>query len=572
MRIGRLICAICFVTFVLFPMRVNTPKIKAQEVFIVDQPCNFTYSYDYTNSIRSHGDAYGSGGKAFDLNDECVGSDALASIDGIVTRQYGGYFSCAPLGGITVRNSEIIITADDGRRVRYLHLDFASPYTLNTGDVVKVGDVIGKIGHEGCATGDHIHFEVRDANNQLMTYAQWIFGEIPRVFNTNLTGDYNGDGKNDTVIVEKINDRNFLNVYLSTGSNFVKETWFENEYRTTSDQWIASDFTGDGKTDLARIYPDENGRTDIKMFISNGSLANGGFTKETYWFENEYRTNQDNWSVGDFTGDGKADLARIYPDENGRTDIKMFVSTGSLVNGGFVKETYWFENEYRTDSDLWRTGDFTGDGKADLARIYPDENLRTDIKMFVSTGSLANGGFVKETYWFENEYRTSDDLWKVGDFTGDGKSDLARIYPDENSRTDIKMFVSKGSLVTGGFTKETYWFENEYRTSDDLWIQGDYTGDGKIDLARIYPDENSRTDIKMFVSKGSLVTGGFTKETYWFENEYRLDSDRWFMGDFTGDGKKDLTRIYIENDMDKLKVFISNGSLLNGGFTKLIWY
>jgi hypothetical protein len=52
----------------------------------------------------------------------------------------------------------IVIRHADGMYTLYAHL---SKIDVQVGDEVKVGDLIGEVGHSGVATGSHLHFEVR---------------------------------------------------------------------------------------------------------------------------------------------------------------------------------------------------------------------------------------------------------------------------------------------------------------------------------------------------------------------------------------------------------------------------
>ncbi len=51
----------------------------------------------------------------------------------------------------------VVIEHDDGRRTRYAH---AARLTVQTGERVEKGEVIGKVGSTGRSTGPHLHFEV----------------------------------------------------------------------------------------------------------------------------------------------------------------------------------------------------------------------------------------------------------------------------------------------------------------------------------------------------------------------------------------------------------------------------
>ena len=58
----------------------------------------------------------------------------------------------------------IAITGVDGKTIYYCHL---AKRLVNVGAKVKAGDVIGIQGRTGQATGNHLHFEVRDGSKQI---------------------------------------------------------------------------------------------------------------------------------------------------------------------------------------------------------------------------------------------------------------------------------------------------------------------------------------------------------------------------------------------------------------------
>ena len=83
------------------------------------------------------------------------GSNILASASGqvIISRSYGwnggyGYY--------------IVVKHGNGTQTVYAHL---SQTLVNVGDNVSQGQVIGKMGRTGKATGVHLHFEIRGARN-----------------------------------------------------------------------------------------------------------------------------------------------------------------------------------------------------------------------------------------------------------------------------------------------------------------------------------------------------------------------------------------------------------------------
>ena len=75
-----------------------------------------------------------------------IGTNIVASTDGVVTKvsnnKYNGNF-------VEITNGKVI--------TKYAHMESVS---TKNGAIVKAGDIIGKMGETGYATGPHLHFEV----------------------------------------------------------------------------------------------------------------------------------------------------------------------------------------------------------------------------------------------------------------------------------------------------------------------------------------------------------------------------------------------------------------------------
>ncbi|PIJ63531.1 M23 family metallopeptidase [Mesotoga sp. H07.pep.5.3] len=97
--------------------------------------------------------------------DIAVQKDApvFASKDGMVmeAQESGGY------------GLNIIIQHYDGSKTRYSHLNHISVYV---GQRVLRGELIGRVGETGRATGPHLHFEIIDSNDQCRNPRSYLTG------------------------------------------------------------------------------------------------------------------------------------------------------------------------------------------------------------------------------------------------------------------------------------------------------------------------------------------------------------------------------------------------------------
>jgi len=139
-----------------------------------------------------------------------------------------------------------------------------------------------------------------------------------------LIGDFNGDGKLEPA--ETFNDGGLISidVHVSNGSTFALQRWATQQGGFwDTQQWLAADFNGDGKTDLAKVF-DDGGLISIDAHISTGS----SFSTQRWATQQGELRDPQQWLAGDFDGDGKADLASITSD-GGQISIDAHISTGS---------------------------------------------------------------------------------------------------------------------------------------------------------------------------------------------------------------------------------------------------
>jgi len=109
--------------------------------------------------------------KGIDLTQGNGDGTIYAIFDGVVIATTNNTKNCTPSGNLVCspitcsssRGVSVTIEVTDprfaGYQVHYMHM---SSKTVNVGDVVTQGKVLGKIGNTGCSTGKHLHFQVNN--------------------------------------------------------------------------------------------------------------------------------------------------------------------------------------------------------------------------------------------------------------------------------------------------------------------------------------------------------------------------------------------------------------------------
>jgi Subtilase family len=339
-------------------------------------------------------------------------------------------------------------------------------------------------------------------------------------------------------------DSIYPSVNASAASSLTNGRWANQQGGFGNEQkWLAGDFNGDGIDDLANVFND-SGKASIDVHLSNGN----SFINERWATQQGGFWNNQKWLVGDFNGDGRDDLAKVFNESN-QASIDVHLSNGSSLT---IKRWATKQGEF-SNEQKWLAGDFNGDGIDDLAKVFNESN-QASIDVYLSNGSsLRNECWATQQGGFSNEQK-----WLVGDFNGDRQADLANVFNDTD-KASIDVHLSNGSSLTnqrwatqqGGF-----W-------SEQKWLVGDFNGDRQADLANVFNDTDQAT-IDVHLSNGSSL-----RNQRWATQQGGFSNDqKWLVGDFNGDRQDDLANVFNDTDQATIDVHLSNNSVnyssLNG--------
>ncbi|MCK1383303.1 VCBS repeat-containing protein [Bradyrhizobium sp. 21] len=382
--------------------------------------------------------------------------------------------------------------------------------------------------------------------------SSWDFGTPPASLRAPLSGDFNGDGKLDVMMFS--NDGYYLMLANGDGS-------FSGQFSGMPNGWdfgtppqsmrtpLTGDFNGDGKTDIIMLSNDA-----YYMMLNNGNGTFSG-TVAAYPTGSNFGSKIPNSNFfmfpGDYNGDGCADFSVI-----GGTSFWTFLSkcdgtfTGSIgalpnswnfgapvfPSSGSVVSNALQGMSYRLySSSQWASfpGDFDGDGITDIAFFGG-----TGYAVLLSKGDGTFKSGVSGTYALGSNFGaqpTSTYTPFIGDFNGDGKTDLVFM-----SGSYQWVFMCKGDGTFGENVNATpnSWNFGAPVSNNFVIDAGDFNGDGMSDLLLA-----GDSFYYVLTSNGNGTFTAGASNAYPYGQIFSAPpSQSWavFSGDFTGSGKSGL--------------------------------
>jgi hypothetical protein len=284
-------------------------------------------------------------------------------------------------------------------------------------------------------------------------------------------GDMNGDGKMDFAVADGGGD---VFTYLGDGTGkFTAGPGYPNSQAYYSDfplNLALTDFNGDGAPDLMLLT--DNNVATVTLGRGDGTFAGGAFS---YWGEiNSGRS----IVTADFNGDGIPDVAFSYVGINQATypedfGVQRGTGHGTLGAPVFVNASPCNSNP----TDTIATGDVNGDHKADIVATLVGSQGAGCLSNMVSVVTGKGNGKFNAPAYYPTGATAQEGLVYLADINGDGKPDIVT----ENADGTISVLLNNGdgTYKPGMLINSIAAF---YPHDLDLAI-GDFTGDGKVDIA-----------------------------------------------------------------------------------------
>lgn len=277
--------------------------------------------------------------------------------------------------------------------------------------------------------------------------------------------------------------------------------------------------------------------------------------------------------VGDFNGDGRHDLAILG--EVGTTEpIKIYRAGSndafrSPINGPV--HLVGGNNREAVSIRIGRimTGDFNGDGKTDIAR-FPDDSQTGPVEIFFSNsnGTGFEPPFLGPTFSTGSNQNALIDFAriKLGDFNGDGMTDIARIESLDLTVPMSIFLAKKGppfqfTLVNGPAFEDS---GDTIQRELSRIVLGDFNGDRRTDIAKITSNGTPEA-VKIFLAKKGpdgntpLQFTPVDGPTVSVGSLPSVDLARIKMGDFNGDGKTDISVVEGWGTVAPMSIYLSAG-------------
>jgi hypothetical protein len=317
--------------------------------------------------------------------------------------------------------------------------------------------------------------------------------------NSATVGDFNNDGKIDLAIPN--GSANTVSVLLGNGDGTFQPQVSYNAGSSGNAYAVAvGDFNADGNPDLV-VTNVGNGSATISVLLGNGD---GTFQLPVTYAVGNYPSVV---VVGDFNGDGEADIAVADRDDN---TISLLLGNG---DGTFQAQT-----TYATGNSpvALAAADLNGDGRLDLVAANEGDNT---LSVLLGNG---DGTFqAQATYAAGN----SPVALAAADLNGDGNVDLVTANASDNT---LSVLLGNGDGTLQAPT--AYAIGN----SPAALVTADLNGDGKIDLVATNGGDNT---LSVLLGKGDATFQ--TAITF----PVGAGPGGLAAGDFNGDGLADVASV-----------------------------
>jgi hypothetical protein len=226
-------------------------------------------------------------------------------------------------------------------------------------------------------------------------------------------------------------------------------------------------------------------------------------------------------AVGDFDGDSDSDI--IFFQSNGTVRCSHTYTVSGVTYISYETFQTDLSPYFASEPGFPKVGDFNGDGRTDLIQLN-----RTNGDIYISLSTPGGGTFSAPAIW-GSSFCVGSYSWVIGDFNGDSYDDV--LYKQGPAyyvaRSTGSAFMDKVEYLNAVFP-------------DSYMVPGDYNNDSIDDLALI---DFTSGNINYLRSTGQIF---LSDSSFWYTGFCPRDMDygaKVFSGDTNNDGCDDLILI-----------------------------
>lgn len=328
------------------------------------------------------------------------------------------------------------------------------------------------------------------------------------------TGDLTGNGQSDIVVagVAPGTTNPVLGIYLSMSGTFSTPTLIPLNDPTGG--VAIGDFLGNGHQDIAVI----DGPI-IDLFLNDGS---GNFSQGVG--AGLMDSGDTSMAVGDFLKNGMQDVAVVDPTAN---QVQIFNSNVGISNGVMYQDLASSGAPVSVPSPTKVVvGDFNNDGFPDLAIL----SSASPNSIYVAMNNGQGGFDTPIQYSLGTNIQSISDL-AVADFSGSTLPDIIGLGTESGTGVSVATVLLNqgGGVFTAGSPVSV-------SAGGLLAVTGTFSGSGNQDFGSI----NSTGGLDILPGNGA---GGFGQDQQVFTTELATPTTQAVAGDFTGDGRPDIAYI-----------------------------
>jgi hypothetical protein len=273
-----------------------------------------------------------------------------------------------------------------------------------------------------------------------------------------VVGDFTGNGKEDIAVASA----DSIDIFLGNGDGTFQPAKVINlGTNEVIQDMVVGNFVKGGLPDLVVNVQFESGTAAAGLQV----LLNKGGGNFAVGQTINFSTGTNGLATGDFRGDGNLDLVTDTFEPDGTRAVNVLLGNG---NGTFQAPIV---TKPGLSANIVATGDFNGDGKADLVLV---DYFNADNSVLVLKGN-GDGTFGKPLVLkFDIPLGFAKPV--VGDFFGDGKQSFALA----TGSGFVTVVRGNGD---GTFQAPVNYLVGSNGTNPTGLIAADFSGDGKLDLA-----------------------------------------------------------------------------------------